>query len=99
MYVKKNSCQNGRILLTLTYGYRENWKSDRKTSRLSAISMTKKKIRVDQKQVVFYSRDYADQARYERGRPLPTQKSISSHRPVWTGLWPTVQPAILRDCI
>ena len=26
MYVKKNSCQNGRILLTLTHGYRENGK-------------------------------------------------------------------------
>ena len=26
MYVKKNSCKNGRILLTLTHGYRENGK-------------------------------------------------------------------------
>ncbi|MHB1455062.1 MAG: IS1634 family transposase, partial [Saccharofermentanales bacterium] len=26
MYVKKNSCKNGRVLLTLTHGYRENGK-------------------------------------------------------------------------
>ena len=30
MYVKKNSCKNGRILLTLTYGYRENGKIKQK---------------------------------------------------------------------
>lgn len=30
----------------------------------------KKKTRIDQKQVVFYSQDYADQARYERGRTI-----------------------------
>ena len=30
MYVKKNSCKNGRILLTLTHGYRENGKIHQK---------------------------------------------------------------------
>ena len=30
MYVKKNSCKNGRILLTLTHGYRENGKIKQK---------------------------------------------------------------------
>ena len=30
MYVKKNSCKNGRILLTLTHGYRENGKLKQK---------------------------------------------------------------------
>ena len=30
MYVKKNSCKNGRILLTFTHGYRENGKLKQK---------------------------------------------------------------------
>jgi transposase len=34
----------------------------------------KKKIRVDQKQVVFYSQDYADKACYERGRTIAKAK-------------------------
>jgi transposase len=39
----------------------------------------KKKIRVDQKQVVFYSQDYADKARYERGRTIAkAQKYLKS---------------------
>lgn len=34
----------------------------------------KKKIRVDQKQVVFFSQDYADKARYERSRTVAKAK-------------------------
>jgi transposase len=34
----------------------------------------KEKIRIDQKQVVFYSQDYADKARYDRGRTIAKAK-------------------------
>ncbi|MEA4890931.1 MAG: IS1634 family transposase [Clostridiaceae bacterium] len=58
-------------------GYRKNGDNSRCKSRIypKEISFTdaqgkKKKSRVDQKQVVFYSQDYADQARYERSRTV-----------------------------
>jgi transposase len=58
-------------------GYRKNGENSRCKSRIYPREITftdaqgkKKKIRVDQKQVVFYSQDYADQARYERNRTV-----------------------------
>lgn len=58
-------------------GYRKNGDDSRCKSRIYPREITftdaqgkKKKIRVDQKQVVFYSQDYADQARYERNRTV-----------------------------
>lgn len=58
-------------------GYRVNGESSKCKSRIYPKEITftdalgkKKKIRVDQKQVVFYSQDYADKARYERSRTL-----------------------------
>ena len=57
--------------------YRKNGDNSRCKSRIYPKEITftnaegkKKKIRVDQKQVVFYSQDYADQARYERNRTV-----------------------------
>ena len=38
----------------------------------------KKKIRIDQKQVVFFSQDYADKARYERNRTIAKAKKYLS---------------------
>lgn len=58
-------------------GYRPNGEHSKVKSRIypREIAFTnargrKEKIRVDQKQVVFYSQDYADKARYERGRTI-----------------------------
>ena len=57
--------------------YRVNGESSKCKSRIYPKEITftdalgkKKKIRIDQKQVVFYSQDYADKARYERSRTL-----------------------------
>ena len=56
-------------------GYRANGENSKCKSRIYPKEITftdaqgkKKKIRVAQKQVVFYSQDYADKARYERAR-------------------------------
>ena len=58
-------------------GYRKNGDNSKCKSRIypKEIAFTnaegkKKKIRVDQKQVVFYGQDYADKARYERNRTV-----------------------------
>jgi len=67
-------------------GYRVNGENSKVKSRIYPKEITftdvlgkKKKIRVDQKQVVFYSQDYADKARYERGRTLAkAQKYLQS---------------------
>jgi transposase len=62
-------------------GYRPNGENSKCKSRLypREISFTnaqgkKEKTRIDQKQVVFYSQDYADQARYERNRTVAKAK-------------------------
>lgn len=67
-------------------GYRPNGENSKVKSRIYPKEITftdaqgkKKKIRVDQKQVVFYSQDYADKARYERGRTIAkAQKYLQS---------------------
>jgi len=67
-------------------GYRVNGESSKCKSRIYPKEITftdaldkKKKIRIDQKQVVFYSQDYADKARYERSRTLAkAQKYLQS---------------------
>jgi len=67
-------------------GYRKNGENSKIKSRVypKEISFTdakgkKKKIRVDQKQVIFYSQDYADKARYERNRTVSkAQKYLRS---------------------
>ena len=58
-------------------GYRANGENSKCKSRIYPKEITftdaqgkKKKIRVAQKQVVFYSQDYADKARYERARTV-----------------------------
>ena len=58
-------------------GYKPNGEHSKVKSRIypREIAFTnakgkKEKIRVDQKQVVFYSQDYADKARYDRGRTI-----------------------------
>ncbi len=58
-------------------GYRQNGENSKCKSRIYPKEITftdangkKKKIRVDQKQVVFFSQDYADKARYERNRTV-----------------------------
>lgn len=58
-------------------GYRQNGENSQCKSRIYPKEITftdangkKKKIRVDQKQVVFFSQDYADKARYERNRTV-----------------------------
>ena len=58
-------------------GYRNNGENSKCKSRIYPKEITftdaagkKKKMRIDQKQVVFYSQDYADKARYERNRTL-----------------------------
>jgi transposase len=58
-------------------GYRQNGESSQCKSRIYPKEITftdangkKKKMRVDQKQVVFFSQDYADKARYERNRTV-----------------------------
>jgi len=66
--------------------YRVNGESSKCKSRIYPKEITftdalgkKKKIRIDQKQVVFYSQDYADKARYERSRTLAkAQKYLQS---------------------
>ena len=57
--------------------YRKNGENSTCKSRVYPREITftdaqgkKKKMRIDQKQVVFYSQDYADKARYERNRTL-----------------------------
>jgi transposase len=62
-------------------GYRKNGENSKCKSRIYPREITfttaegkKKKMRVDQKQVVFFSQDYADKARYERGRTLAKAK-------------------------
>jgi len=62
-------------------GYTKNGENSKCKSRIYPREITytnaegkKKKMRVDQKQVVFYSQDYADKARYERGRTLAKAK-------------------------
>ncbi len=67
-------------------GYKPNGEHSKVKSRIYPKEITftdaqgkKKRIRVDQKQVVFYSQDYADKARYERGRTLvKAQKYLQS---------------------
>jgi len=67
-------------------GYRVNGENSKGKSRIYPKEITftdalgkKKKIRIDQKQVVFYSQDYADKARYERSRTLAkAQKYLQS---------------------
>lgn len=67
-------------------GYQPNGENSKVKSRLypKEIIFTdaqgkKKKIRVDQKQVVFYSQDYADKARYDRSRTIAkAQKYLQS---------------------
>jgi transposase len=67
-------------------GYKPNGEHSKVKSRIypKEISFTsasgkKEKIRIDQKQVVFYSQDYADKARYDRGRTLAkAQKYLQS---------------------
>ncbi|MGE5631608.1 MAG: IS1634 family transposase [Caulobacteraceae bacterium] len=67
-------------------GYRENGKHSKCKSRIypREIAFTdshgkKQKIRVDQKQVVFFSQDYADKARYDRNRTIAkAQRYIKS---------------------
>ena len=58
-------------------GYRRNGENNKCKSRLYPKEITftdangkKKKIRVDQKQVVFFSQAYADKAKHERGRTV-----------------------------
>ena len=58
-------------------GYRANGEHSRCKSRIYPKEITftdaqgkRKKIRVDQKQVLFYSQKYADKARYERSRTI-----------------------------
>jgi len=66
--------------------YRVNGENSKCKSRIYPKEITftdalgkKKKIRIDQKQVVFFSQDYADKARYERGRTLAkAQKYLQS---------------------
>jgi len=66
--------------------YRVNGESSKCKSRIYPKEITftdaqgkKKKIRIDQKQVVFFSQDYADKARYERSRTLAkAQKYLQS---------------------
>lgn len=62
-------------------GYRPNGEHSKVKSRIypREISFTnargrKEKIRIDQKQVIFYSQDYADKARYDRGRTIAKAK-------------------------
>jgi hypothetical protein len=62
-------------------GYGKNGENSKCKSRIYPKEITftnaegkKKKMRVDQKQVVFFSQDYADKARYERGRTLAKAK-------------------------
>lgn len=62
-------------------GYKENGEHSQCKSRIYPKEITftdaqgkKKKIRVDQKQVVFYSQDYADKARYERNHTIAKAK-------------------------
>ena len=62
-------------------GYKTNGELSKCKSRIYPREITftdakgkKKKIRVDQKQVVFFSQDYADKARYERGRTIAKAK-------------------------
>lgn len=67
-------------------GYRVTGESSKGKSRIYPKEITftdalgkKKKIRIDQKQVVFFSQDYADKARYERSRTLAkAQKYLQS---------------------
>ena len=58
-------------------GYRPNGEHSKVKSRIYPKEITftnakgkKEKIRIDQKQVVFYSQDYADKARYDRGHTI-----------------------------
>ena len=58
-------------------GYKKNGEHSQCKSRIYPKEITftdaegkKKKIRIDQKQVVFYSQKYADKARYERNRTV-----------------------------
>lgn len=62
-------------------GYKANGELSKCKSRIYPKEITftdaqgrKKKIRVDQKQVVFFSQDYADKARYERSRTIAKAK-------------------------
>jgi len=62
-------------------GYRPNGEHSQVKSRIypKEIAFTnakgkKEKIRIDQKQVVFFSQDYADKARYDRGRTIAKAK-------------------------
>jgi len=62
-------------------GYSQNGENSQCKSRIYPREITftnadgkKQKLRVDQKQVVFFSQDYADKARYERGRTLAKAK-------------------------
>jgi transposase len=62
-------------------GYRQNGENSQCKSRIYPKEITftdaqgkKKKIRVDQKQVVFYSQDYAEKARHERYRTIVKAK-------------------------
>jgi len=62
-------------------GYKVNGEHSECKSRIYPKEITftdaqgkKKKIRVDQKQVVFYSQDYADKARYERNHTIAKAK-------------------------
>jgi len=62
-------------------GYRTTGEYSRCKSRIYPREITykdsdgkKKKIRIDQKQVVFFSQDYADKARYERSRTVAKAK-------------------------
>src|SRR5665647_883792 len=62
-------------------GYRVNGENSKCKSRIYPKEITftdaqgkKRKQRIDQKQVVFFSQDYADKARYERNRTIAKAK-------------------------
>ncbi|HZK29601.1 MAG TPA: IS1634 family transposase [Clostridia bacterium] len=75
-------------------GYRPMGEDGKVKSRLYPREITftnqdgrKEKIRVDQKQVVYYSQNYADKARYERNRTLAkTRRLFNSPRRLLTAL-------------
>lgn len=64
-------------------GYRQTGEHSKVKSRVYPREITyknkdgkKEKIRIDQKQVVYYSQDYADKARFERGRTLAKARRL-----------------------
>ena len=71
-------------------GYRKSGENSKGKSRIYPKEITftnaqgkKQKMRIDQKQVIFYSQDYADKARYERGRTIVKAKKYLQNPSAW----------------